>query len=90
MTTSAPSPRKITKIIYYLDEGEIGVSKKIPYTFSYTIPGNIKSGFHDLTAEVHDDINNTIDSTISINYLIKTSESTNTNTISTNTNTSSN
>ncbi len=80
VSASAPSPRKISKVVYYLDNQKIGTSKKKPYTLIYTFTKDIKSGFHDITAEAYDDINNTTSDSISVNYLLKTPTSINTNT----------
>jgi 1A family penicillin-binding protein len=66
---TATAPRPIKKIVYYLDEKQIGESLVAPFTLEYDSTGLI-NGFHDLRAEAYDDIFNKNSTTITINYLI--------------------
>ncbi|MFA5134946.1 MAG: transglycosylase domain-containing protein [Patescibacteria group bacterium] len=86
VSAKATSPRTIKEITFSLDGKLIGSTKTSPYTLTLTLPENTKAGFHDIKADIFDDISNTRSDTITINYLPSASGTTiNTNTVNTNT-----
>jgi penicillin-binding protein 1C len=64
---SAGAPRGARRVVYLLDNKQIGESNNSPFNFTYTIPPNIQNGAHLLTAKVYDDILNNNEHTITIN-----------------------
>ncbi len=69
VAASAVSPRTVAKVVYSLDGETIATATKAPFSLSYTLKSALSNGFHDLTAVVYDDIEDTATKTISINYL---------------------
>lgn len=76
VTATAPNPRKISKVVYALDDKTITTVTTSPYTLKYSLSG-LESGFHDLSATVYDDIDNKITTTITFNFLPNTTTNTN-------------
>jgi len=60
--------KPITKVVYYIDNRPIGESTKSPFGLTYTIK-NLENGFHDLSAQAYDSINNVGTGLTTFNYL---------------------
>jgi membrane carboxypeptidase/penicillin-binding protein PbpC len=67
--SAVTAPRPIKKVVYFLDDKEIGKSQIAPFILAYDSTG-LENGFHDLKAEAYDDIDNKSSTSITINYLV--------------------
>lgn len=66
--SNVTSPRAINRVVYYIDEKEIGQATTAPFSFLHTAT-DLENGFHDLKAIAYDDVENSGTSTITFNYL---------------------
>ena len=64
------APRGVRRVEYYIDDKLISTATKAPFTLSQKIKVEIENGFHDLTAIAYDDIDNSNQATISLNFLL--------------------
>ncbi len=69
VSISVSSKRPVKKVEYLVDERVVGESTNSPFTTTLSLEGTT-NGFHELTAIVHDAIENTGSTTISFNYLV--------------------
>ncbi len=63
---SASGTNEIDNVEYFIDDVSIGVTKKYPFSYSHNLSG-LSKGYHDVTAQVTDEIGNTSQAKITIN-----------------------
>jgi 1A family penicillin-binding protein len=69
ITTKVTALKPVSRVVYYLDNKEIGKSTIAPFKLIFTAKG-VENGFHDLEAVAYDNIENSGTTTITINYLV--------------------
>lgn len=69
ITATIESSKVVGYVEYFIDDISIGQVKQPPYTLNYTIT-DLENGFHELSAKVHDIIENIGVTSINFNYLI--------------------
>lgn len=57
-TVNVSAPRGISRVVYYLDNQEVGAANSAPWSFSFPITTDWPNGYHTLTARAYDDIDN--------------------------------
>ncbi len=67
VTVNIDAPRKINRVVYYINGIEVGTSKKSPWGGNIKLPQGTGIGFQKLKALVFDDVENSASSEISIN-----------------------
>ncbi len=66
------APRGVSRVVYFIDNQEIGVVKQAPWSLNFTFSSEWTNGFHVLTAIAYDDIDNSNKISINFNLLVKT------------------